>query len=104
MFHPGSKYVKRLSRLAIASLVDHMDHPEVEAIRHGAGPVESNFKVFTLTDTALVLHFQQYQVAPGVVPSEEVAIPLKTLAPILRQEFGTGAYGIAGAIVFSPVR
>jgi uncharacterized protein DUF3298 len=84
LFRPGSNYVVRLSRLAIASL-EQRGYPR--GIRGGAGPKASNFTVFTLTDSELVLHFQQYQVAPGVVPSEQVAIPLRTLEPILREQY-----------------
>ena len=86
LFRPGSNYVARLSKLAIASLGQH-PYADKQAIRQGAGPVESNFNVFTLTDSELVLHFQQYQVAAGVVPSEQVAIPLSSLAPILREQY-----------------
>jgi len=86
LFRPGSQYVAHLSTLAIGSLEQH-EYAEKEAIRHGAGPAASNFKVFTLTDTELLLHFQQYQVAPGAEPSEEVAIPLTALAPVLRERY-----------------
>jgi hypothetical protein len=86
LFRPGSDYVAHLSKLAITSLEQH-EYAEKETIRHGAGPVASNFQVFTLTDTDLLLHFQQYQIAPGAVPSEQVAIPLTTLAPMLREQY-----------------
>ena len=86
LFRPGSDYVAHLSTLAIGSLEQH-EYAEKEAIRHGAGPVASNFKVFTLTDTELLLHFQQYQVAPGAEPAEKVAIPLTTLASMLREQY-----------------
>ena len=57
------------------------------AIRHGAGPVESNFKVFTFTDTDLILHFPMYQVAAGAAGEQTAVIPLDKLAPLLRKEF-----------------
>lgn len=86
LFLPKSGYVERLSRISIDTL-DEDEYGDKEAIRHGAGPVEKNFEVFTLTETELILHFQQYQVAPGVVPSEQVAIPLTDLAPLLRKRY-----------------
>ena len=86
LFRPHTNYVAQLSKLAIASLRQR-EGAEEEAIERGASPVASNFSVFTLTETELLLHFQQYQVAPGVVPSEEVAIPLSTLAPVLRARY-----------------
>ena len=64
LFRPGSNYLARLSQLAIASL-EQDEFAERSAIRHVAGAVESNFKVFTLTDTTLILHFPTYQVAAG---------------------------------------
>ncbi len=86
LFRPGADYISRLSKLAIASL-EQREYAEKVAIQQGAGPVADNFKVFTLTDTELVLHFQQYQVAPGAEPAQEVAIPLATLAPILGERY-----------------
>ena len=84
LFRPGVNYLKHLSKLAIASL-DQNEFADHDAIRRGAGPVESNFRVFTLTDTSLVLHFAQYQVAAGPMGEPSVAIPLEKLAPILRK-------------------
>jgi hypothetical protein len=54
------------------------------AIRRGAAAVESNFKVFTLTDTDLVLHFPTNQVAASVAGPQQVVISLDTLAQFLR--------------------
>ncbi len=89
LFRPGIKYVSRLSAISIHELQQH-EYAEETAIRHGAGPFEKNFEVFTLTDTELVVHFQQYQVAAGAVPSEQVSIPLTELAPLLRKNSFAG--------------
>lgn len=83
LFRPGSNYVSHLSEISIHEL-DEREYADETAIRHGAGPVEKNFEVFTLTDTDLVLHFQQYQVAAGAVPPQQVSIPLKKLFSLLR--------------------
>ena len=84
LFRPGVKYVSRLSQLAIAYL-DQNEFADRGAIRHGAGPIERNFKVFTLTDTDLVLQFPMYQVAAGAAGEQTVIIPLEKLAPLLRK-------------------
>jgi hypothetical protein len=84
LFRPGVHYLQRLSRLAIAAL-DQNEFADHHAIRHGAGPAESNFKVFTLTDTALVFHFHMYQVAAGAAGTQSAVIPLDKLAPLLRK-------------------
>ena len=86
LFRPDSSYVSRLSEISIHELQQH-EYAEETAIHHGAGPVEKNFNVFTLTDNELVAHFQQYQVAAGAVPSEQVAIPLKELTSLLRKDY-----------------
>jgi hypothetical protein len=86
LFRPKSGYVSRLSEMAIQSL-DKNEYADVHAVRRGAGPVESNFKVFTLTDAELVLHFQTYQVAAGAAGSQQVVIPLAS------HRLGRRAYG-----------
>jgi hypothetical protein len=86
LFRPKSRYISRLSDIAIRSL-DQNEFADNHAVLHGAGPVESNFKVFTLTDTELVLHFQTYQVAAGAAGSQDVVIPLAGLKPLLQQRF-----------------
>jgi hypothetical protein len=84
LFRPGTNYVALLSQLSIASL-EQNEYAEIDKIREGAGPVESNFQVFTLTGTALVLHFPAYQVAAGAAGPKEVTIPLDRLSRILRK-------------------
>jgi Protein of unknown function (DUF3298)/Deacetylase PdaC len=86
LFQPGAGYVQRLSELAVKSL-EQNEYADRQAIHRGAGPIESNFKVFTLTEAELVLHFQQYQVAAGAAGTQQVSIPLTTLSSILRSQF-----------------
>jgi hypothetical protein len=86
LFRPKSPYVSRLSEIAIQSL-DENEFADTHAVHRGAGPVESNFEVFTLTDTELVLHFQTYQVAAGAAGEQQVEIPLASLKPLLQPEF-----------------
>jgi len=84
LFRRGVNYVARVSKLAIADL-DQGEYADHTAIRHGAGPVASNFKVFTLTDTALVLHFPMAQVAATAAGAQTAIIPLEKLAPWLNE-------------------
>jgi hypothetical protein len=84
LFRPGVKYVSQLSQLAIAYL-DQNEFADRGAIRHGASPIESNFRVFTLTDTDLVLQFPMYQVAAGAAGEQTAIIPLEKLASLLRK-------------------
>lgn len=64
LFRPDEDYVSQLSKLAMTDLIGR-EIAEPMVIEHGAGPVEANFQVFTLSDTSLILHFQTYQVAAG---------------------------------------
>ena len=87
LFNPGADYVSRLSKLSSELLMQRPEIPDEQSIRNGAGPVEQNFQVFTLTDDALIVHFQQYQVAPGVAPALQIEIPLTKLHPLLRTRY-----------------
>lgn len=82
LFRPGVDYVSRLSELAIKDLNGSVFEESV-VIEHGAGPVEANFQVFSLTDTSLILHFQTYQVAAGAAGPQDVEISLTDLEPLL---------------------
>ena len=88
LFRSGSNYLGRLSRRAVADL-EKRPFAYPPEIRQGAAPAQKNFKVFTLTDSALVLHFTEGQIAATVVSAQEqeVAIPLHDLAPILKKRF-----------------
>jgi hypothetical protein len=86
LFRPKSPYLSRLSEMAIQSL-EQNQYADSYAVHRGAGPAESNFKVFTLTDTELVLHFQTYQVAAGAAGSQQVVIPLTSLSSLLQPGF-----------------
>jgi hypothetical protein len=59
-------------------------------IERGAGPVARNFRVFTLTNQALALHFETYQVGSYVEGAKEVRIPWKTLEPQLAARWRDG--------------
>lgn len=91
LFQPGTDYVGRISQLAIAYLEEDQ-YADNGAIEHGAGPVESNFKYFTLTNDSLVLHFPMAQVAPTAAGAQTAVIPFTKLASILRRD----ALGSAG--------
>lgn len=85
LFQPGTDYVARISQLAIEALKRN-EFAEPTAIEHGAGPVENNFRFFTLTDTSLVLNFPMYQVAAGAAGDQIVEIPFAQLAPLLNSK------------------
>lgn len=89
LFRPKSPYLSRVSEISIRTL-EQNEFADTFAVHNGAAPVESNFKVFTLTDTDLVLHFQTYQVAAGAAGSQQVVIPLKSLTAVLQQRFRPG--------------
>jgi Protein of unknown function (DUF3298) len=81
LFRPGTNYLARLSEATISDL----KRRGVPVHREGASPVEGNFTVFTLTDPALVLHFEAYQVSDYASGQQTVVIPFDKLAPLLRK-------------------
>ncbi len=82
LFRPDADYVSQLSKLAMTDLIGR-EIAEPMVIEHGAGPVEANFQVFTLTETSLILHFQTYQVAAGAAGPQDVEILLSDIGPLL---------------------
>jgi hypothetical protein len=96
LFRAGINYVAVLSRLAVADLIRQKEeHHDTQGesrkwIEHGAGPVARNFRVFTLTDQALVLHFETYQVGSYVEHAYQVQIPWKTLGSQLATRWRYG--------------
>jgi hypothetical protein len=97
MFRTGVNYVTVLSRLAIADLVRQKErlHMNIQGegrkwIEKGAGPIARNFRVFTLTDQALVLHFATYQVGSYVEHEYQAQIPWKTLGSQLATRWRNG--------------
>ena len=81
LFRPGTNYLARLSEATIAALKQQ----GVLVHREGTFPLKDNFKVFTLTDTALVLHFPTYQVSDYASGPHTVVIPFEQLAPLLNR-------------------
>jgi hypothetical protein len=72
------------ARLSEATISD-LKRRGVPVHRVGASPVEDNFRVFTLTNAALVLHFEAYQVSNYASGQQTVVIPFDKLAPLLRK-------------------
>lgn len=92
LFRPKSPYLQRLSKIAIHSL-EQNEYADTFAVHRGAAPVESNFRVFTFTHSELIIHFQTYQVAAGAAGQQQVAIPLASLAPLLKERLAAAVSG-----------
>ncbi|HEX2621510.1 MAG TPA: DUF3298 and DUF4163 domain-containing protein [Phototrophicaceae bacterium] len=71
----------------IKKLLDDPNATDVTWVEDGAAPVAENYQSFALTSDALVLIFQEYQVAPYVVGPLQVSIPLSDLQDALKPEF-----------------
>lgn len=85
-----STWPETLSPLATAKLRDEFSVRGIADsgtwLQEGAGPLRKNFQSFALTDTTLVLHFDEYQVAPYAAGAFEITLPLSELQTIWNPE------------------
>jgi hypothetical protein len=93
LFHDRADYLPRLSELCVIDLEEQskqygsdetayklMDDP---TNRSGTAPEKENFKHFHLSDEALHILFDKYQVGPGAWGCREVSIPYHRIGDIL---------------------
>ncbi len=90
LFAPRAPYLQRLSSIAAVSLTQQLtasegQMPDTQWIAEGTAPIADNFRSFTLTKTALQLHFDPYQVASHADGPQEVDIPYAQLQDILSE-------------------
>jgi len=88
LFNPDSGYLNVLSEASASELVETIgaDIPE-DFIIDGTAPIADNFKVFNLTDTALVITFPEYQVAPYAFGPQTVVLEMSGVNSYFNSEF-----------------
>lgn len=88
LFVSGSDYLTRLSAISEFELSKALgDFMDIEYIRQGVTAEALNFQSFALEEDNLILIFPPYQVAPYAAGTQEVSIPLSTLAEILEPAY-----------------
>lgn len=88
LFVPEANYLERLSMIARAELPKIIGEYAVpEFIIDGTERSDENFSRFYFEGDRLVFLFPPYQVAPYVVGTVELSIPLTQLDDILKPEF-----------------
>jgi len=97
LFTPGSKYLQRISEIAIAqvrkwnkdSVEDsgnnepYLADPEFTV---NAKPEPDNFLVWTISPTGVVITFNEYQLGSYAAGSQTVVLPYKDLRDIIRSD------------------
>lgn len=84
IFHPQSSYLSRISEISVANLSQQLGQQGLSDWRQeGARPVAENYQNFVLTDNALVIIFNPYQVAPSAAGILQVIIPYAQLKNII---------------------
>jgi len=90
----GRPALDKISALAIADLERQWDAAgdmmsDSDWLQSGAGPSWSNFQDFLLLPDKLVIRFPPYQVAAYAAGAQEVEIPLRLLAGLMRENWRT---------------
>lgn len=84
IFQPQSPYLSRVSEISIANLSQQLGRQGLsDWQQEGARPVAENYQNFVLTDSALVIIFNPYQVAPSAAGILQVIIPYAQLKNII---------------------
>jgi len=79
-------YLNIISDYCIKEIIKDDEYSDAEWVKEGAAPKAENFEAFTLTEKALVIHFQQYQVLPYVAGMPDVLIPQSVLKSVTRKD------------------
>ena len=83
LFKPKSDYLKTISELSAAELNKKISEKDQWMIKNGAEPLLNNYKNWNIGKNALLITFDEYQVAPYVYGPQAIEIPLKALENLL---------------------
>jgi hypothetical protein len=88
LFEPGAHYMPALAALCSRALKAQAEEEGVSEegwIEEGAAPEETKYKNFVLSDSALIVTFDPYQVGPYAWGIREVRIPYAKILNILKR-------------------
>ena len=85
LFIKNSQYLEKISIYVVANLKQR-DIADETSIDQGAGPAEDNYKVFGVSDKAIIFYFPPYAVAPYAAGEQIVEIPFAQIKSILNPE------------------
>jgi len=84
IFKPRSGYLQKLSSICSKQLKSDLGaDADVAMIKSGTKPTAANFNNFCLRKDSLEILFGEYQVGPYVAGPQSVAVPWKTIKPML---------------------
>jgi len=90
LFVPESPWLETIGFFVRRDLEDRLGEGVLWPDGRGLDPEASNFTVFGVTATDLVLRFPMHAVAPGVVGTPEAAVPWESLAGLVDPEGPAG--------------
>ncbi len=89
LFAPGSDYLNVIADYSAKDLADqikngtYVSSQDYIAQSGGLIPDPTNFQVFSITPSALIIHFQEYQVGPYASGPATTVIPWSALSAVL---------------------
>ena len=99
IFLDGSGYIDTLASLTMMKLKESLGKSaDTTWIARGAGPDIDNFAKFILSPQYITFFFEPYRVAPYAAGQQAVAIPLKRLQGILKDEYKPNIKGNQAAV------
>lgn len=81
LFKPKSKYLAVIAKYAHAKLNEKLEDKWM--IGDGTKPIAKNYQVWNLENNALLITFEEYQVAAYIYGSQEIEIPYSALKSII---------------------
>jgi len=86
LFKPNSDYLKVIAAYTNKKLQDTVSEKDRWMIAEGTKPNEKNFKNWNIEPDAILITFDEYQVAPHVYGPQEVEIPFEEIKQLLSKQ------------------
>jgi hypothetical protein len=88
LFKPGSDYLNRISRYAVADLKKQAgsDEYDSEWLEKGAAPEADNYKSWNISKKGIAVTFDPYQVASYAEGPKHVVVPYSELKEVIRPD------------------
>jgi len=86
LFKPKAKFLEVFAQYANQKLQQTVGEKDKWMIAEGTKPIAKNFKNWNIEDDAILITFDEYQVAPYVYGPQEVTIPFSELKGLLSKQ------------------
>ena len=98
LFNSGSDYVNIISNYAYRLFLNQIQSGQLDSTKEyldqekGTAPEIKNFEIYGITNQALIIYFQEYQVGPYVAGQPRIIIPYLALKNVIKQDGLLGPY------------